>query len=61
MPEIKFSADKSDRWLERVAKRVAALTPEDFALYERLSSVRLEGRKLDPRESKDLFELGKRL
>ena len=61
MPEIKFSADKADRWLERVAKRVATLVPEDLALYERLSAVRQEGRKLDSREAKELFELGKRL
>ena len=61
MPEIKFSADKADRWLERVAKRVATLTPEDVALYERLSVVRQESRKLDSREAKELFGLGKRL
>ena len=61
MPEIKFSADKAERWLVRIEKRLAVLSPEDAATYKVLRAAHQAGRKLDSRQAKALWELGKRL
>jgi hypothetical protein len=61
VPEIKFSADKAERWLDRIEKRLATLTPENVALYQALRNVHREGRKMDSQQAKALWELGKRL
>lgn len=61
MPEIKFSVEKAERWLERIEKRLGALTPEDGATYTRLREAHASGRKLDWQEARDLWALGKKL
>lgn len=61
MPEIKFSNDKAERWLDRIEKRLLTLSPEDIALYKTLREVQRGGQKLDSRQAKVLWELGRRL
>ena len=61
MPEIKFSTDKAERWLDRIEKRLLTLSPEDVALYQSLRKVQRGGQKLDSRQAKALWELGRKL
>lgn len=61
MPEIKFSNDKAERWLNRIGKRLNSLTPENVAAYEGLLSVHQSGGKLDTQQAKALWVLGKQL
>lgn len=61
MAEIKFSADKAERWLDRVEKRLATLTQEDATLYAELRATVKAGGKLDSRQAKALLVLGKKL
>ena len=61
MPDIKFSNEKAERWLDRIEKRLGSLAPEDRLQYQRLREAMTGGRKLDPRQSKALHVLGKKL
>ncbi len=61
MPEIKFSNEKAERWLDRIGKRLASLTPEDRLQYQMLRDAITHGRKLDPQQAKALHVLGKKL
>lgn len=61
MPEIKFSNDKAERWLNRLGKRLNSLTPENVAAYEVLLAVHQSGGKLDAQQAKELWVLGKQL
>lgn len=61
MPEIKFSMDKAERWLDRIEKRLASLPPEDQAQYQKLRGALREARKLDSQQSKALHVLGRKL
>jgi hypothetical protein len=61
MAEIRFSADKTERWLERIEKRLASLSPEDVDLYKQLRTVHNAGNKLDSQQAKALWTLGKKL
>jgi len=61
MPEIKFSNEKAERWLDRIGKRLASLAPEDRLLYQMLRDALGQGHKLDPQQAKALHVLGKKL
>jgi hypothetical protein len=61
MPEIKFSADKAERWLDRIEKRLKVLSPEDITTYNTLRLVQRKGQKLDSQQAKALWELGRKL
>lgn len=61
MPEIRFSQEKAGRWLDRIGKRLEALSPEDRLQYHMLRSVLAGGRKLDPQQARSLHLLGKKL
>lgn len=61
MPEIKFSTEKAGRWLDRIGKRLEALTPEECLQYRLLRDVVDRGVKLDSQQAKALHLLGKKL
>lgn len=61
MPEIKFSTDKAERWLDRIEKRLEVLSPEERLQYQGLREVVAGGRKLDSQQAKALHVLGKKL
>jgi hypothetical protein len=61
MPEIKFSNEKAERWMERIGKRLESLSPEDSLQYHMLREALANGRKLDSQEAKALWVLGKKL
>jgi hypothetical protein len=61
MPEIKFSTDKAERWLDRIGKRLVVLSPEERLQYQLLRDTVTEGRKLDSQQAKALHVLGKKL
>lgn len=61
MPEIKFSNEKAERWLDRIEKRLEGLSPEDRLQYRELRETLTEGQKLDSRQAKALHVLGKKL
>ena len=61
MPEIKFSTDKAERWLDRISKRLEVLSPEERHQYQLLRDTVTEGHKLDSQQAKALHVLGKKL
>jgi hypothetical protein len=61
MPEIKFSNEKAERWLDRIGKRLGTLSPEESLQYQMLRDALANGRKLDSQEAKALWVLGKKL
>jgi hypothetical protein len=61
MPEIKFSNEKAERWLDRIEKRLASLPPEDHVQYQKLRETLREGRRLDSQQAKMLHVLGRKL
>lgn len=61
MPEIKFSNEKAERWLDRIGKRLDVLSPEERLQYQFLRGLVGSGRKLDSQQAKALHMLGKKL
>lgn len=61
MPEIKFSAEKAGRWLDRIGKRLLVLSPEDQAIYQTLKALYAAGQKFDSQQSKALWTLERKL
>ncbi len=61
MPEIKFSNDKADRWIVRVEKRRAKLTPDDLTMFDAIKQVRADGGKLPPTMERALFDIERRV
>lgn len=61
MPEIKFSNDKADRWIARIEKRRAKLTPDDLTMFDIIKQVRTEGNKLSPILGRALFDIERRV
>lgn len=61
MPEIKFSNEKAERWLDRIGKRLDVLSPEERLQYQFLRELVGSGRKLDSQQAKALHMLGKKL
>ncbi len=61
MPEIKFSNDKADRWIARIEKRRAKLTPEDLTMFDSIKQVRADGGKLPPTMERSLFDIERRV
>jgi hypothetical protein len=61
MPEIKFSAEKAERWLTRIEKRLSTLSSEDNAMYKIIKAAYMKQPKLDSQQAKALWELGKKL
>ena len=61
MPEIKFSNDKADRWIERLQKRRDRLTQEELLVLDTIRDLRFRNIKLDPQSERALFSLGKKV
>lgn len=61
MPEIKFSNDKADRWIARIEKRRAKLTPDDLNTFDSIKRVREAGEKLPPTMERSLFDIERRV
>jgi len=61
MPEIKFSAQKAGRWLDRIRKRLSRLSQDDVAMFNQIQHKHGAGEKLDPLLAKALWELERKL
>ena len=61
MPEIKFSNEKAERWLDRVGKRLEGLSAEDRQRYAALRAILERGDRLDSQQAKALHLLGKKV
>ncbi len=61
MPEIRFTNQKADRWLERLSKRSDRLSPEDTAVYIRIKQLRAQGEKLPDDLERALYHIGKKV
>jgi hypothetical protein len=61
VPEIKFSAEKAERWLTRIEKRLSTLSSEDAVMYKALRTAYMKQSKLDSQQAKALWALGRKL
>jgi hypothetical protein len=61
MPEIKFSTEKADRWIARIAKRTGKLTPDDLSMFETIKQIRANGDKISGPLARALFDLERKV
>ena len=61
MPQIKFTNEKADRWIERIQKRSSKLTAEDQAVFQAIRSRRQAGERLLHPEELALFALERKV